>query len=504
MEHFYEKYNKNIVVFAVGCVMGFLCVLPFLSNLIYSIDDYHLWNVYDLNWETMGYNFYSTGRAVEGILCEILYQFNLQPLNRPTGMLVFIVSLSMLGTFIGDLLNLKSTAVRILICVLAVLNPFSTEIYYYSNITVYSGFAIVFLVLGLSFTQQYIVGKKRIKLVFSCAFYCLSLGVYQIFYPIVLFIILFMIIRDYNEGIMEWKKYSIYGVVYFFSFLLFYIVLKVMFALMPPTLIYEGIDLGEFVRSLFTSDYYIQLLNTVRNYYGDTMVHSALAFRTVIIGSAIVFVFGVLNMQKNKRWIYFIGVSLYLLLGPVMCLGFGLARMDNISSRTFTSYGVYLSGLLLIDYYYIQDISKKKESIRKQSDRVMIAIFAVICFVNGSLIGRAANNIMRLNEEEANMVNRIVYRMEEYEEFTGFEPLVILGTPMLSNMANKSLGNLGEPASVSFSKVLLFNEISGYSFAIPSAEQVEKATQMQEDMKTWPKKDSVAYIDGMFIVRLYW
>ncbi len=504
MEWIYKNNRENKFIFIMGCIIGLLCALPFISNLIYSIDDYHLWNVYDINWETMGYNFYSTGRIVEGILAEILFRFNLQPLNRPMGMVVFIASLAMFGTLVGKLLNIRNIMLKFLICILIVLNPFNTEIFYYSNITVYSGIAVFFLTVGFWYSHQYVDKKRRVYLLYSCFFYCLSLGVYQIFYPMVFFIILLAVIRDFNENEMQWRKYAIYSGIYFLSFLLFYIFLKFMFAFIPPSLIYEGIDLGEFIKKLFSPNYYIRLLGIVKQYYGDTILHSSLAFGSVVIGSGIICILGLLNVHRDKRIVYFVGVCLFLLLGPVMCIGFGLARPDDISARTFTSYGVYLGGLLLIDYYYLRDICKKKESIKEQCIKIVTIVFAVICFINGSLIGKAANNIIRLNNKEANMVNRIVGRMEEFEEFTGYEPLVIQGVPMLSGISDKSLGNLGQPASASFSKVLLFNEVSGYSFSIPNAEQVKQASKIIDDMSTWPQKDSVAYIDGIFVVRLYW
>ena len=92
MNQIFRNNKQGVAIFVLGCFAGILGALPFISNLIFSIDDYHLWNVYDINWEMMGYNFYSTGRYIEGIISEILYRLNLQPLNRPMGALVFIAA----------------------------------------------------------------------------------------------------------------------------------------------------------------------------------------------------------------------------------------------------------------------------------------------------------------------------------------------------------------------------------------------------------------------------
>ena len=503
MNQIFRNNKQGVAIFVLGCFAGILGALPFISNLIFSIDDYHLWNVYDINWEMMGYNFYSTGRYIEGIISEILYRLNLQPLNRPMGALVFIAAESLFGTLMGELLQIQSNMCRAIFCILVVLNPFSAEIYYYSSITVYSGFAMFFLSFGLLFSFKYEKECKIRNILCACIFYYLSLGVYQIFYPLVLFAIILMIIRDYNENTISWRRYSTYLEIYIFTFLLYYIVLKIMYVIVPPTFTYEGIDIVEFLKALFTSDYYVQLFNVVKKYYGNTIMNSFLSLFAIIACSVLCSLIGVIYSRKKGKLIYMIACLLYIFLGLVLCIGFGLPRLKDISARSFTSYGVYLAGLLLIDYYFIKGSkagTKQYEIMRK----AFIVIFVGIVFVNGSLIGRAANNIIRLNEKEANMVNRIVYRMEEHDGFTGYEPLVVLGVPQLSNVTDKSLGNFGEPASVSFSKVYLFNEISGYNFTNPSNEQLEKAIEMMDTMSTWPGKDSVKYADGMFVVRLYW
>ena len=503
MNQFFRDKKQGAAIFALGCIVGIFGALPFISNLIFSIDDYHLWNVYDLNWKMMGYNYYSTGRYIEGIIGEILYRLNLQPLNRPMGALAYIAAESLFGTFVSELLQLQSKTWRAIFCILVVLNPFSVEIYYYSNIMVYSGFAMFFLTLGLLFSFKYETEHKTRNILYACLFFYLSLGVYQIFYPVVLFVIILMIIRDYNENSISWKRYSTYLGIYIFTFILYYIILKIMYVIVPPTLTYEGIDIIEFLKALFTPDYYVQLFDVMKKYYGNTVMHSFLSLFTVIAASVICSLIGVIYSRKKGKLLYMIACFLYVFLGLVLCIGFGLPRLEEISARSFTSYGVYLAGLLLIDYYYIKEIKAgTKQSVTME--KAFLVIFVGIALVNGSLIGRAANNIIRLNETEANMINRIVYRMEEYEGFTGYEPLVVLGSPQLSNVIDKSLGNFGEPASVSFAKVYLFNEISGYSFSNPSSEQVQQGMQMMNTMSTWPGETSVQYVDGMFVVRLYW
>ena len=107
-----------------------LSILPYLASKIYSIDDYHLLNLYNLNWETLGYNFYSTGRPIEGVLAEVFYRFNLQPLNKPMGAVAFVAAISFCGIYMSKYLDINEIRYKIIFVLLVTLNPFFAELYY--------------------------------------------------------------------------------------------------------------------------------------------------------------------------------------------------------------------------------------------------------------------------------------------------------------------------------------------------------------------------------------
>jgi hypothetical protein len=123
-----------------------------------------------------------------------------------------------------------------------------------------------------------------------------------------------------------------------------------------------------------------------------------------------------------------------------------------------------------------------------------------------ALPGRAAMNIQRLNIIENNLANRIIERLEEFPEFTGSDVVAIVGVPYIQNSIQQAefIGNFGTPSLVSFSKLYLLNEISGYSFKLPDSNQLEIAYEKMGEMDTWPGANSVVYYDGIFIVYLYY
>ncbi len=495
-------YKKEIIIGVIGIFAVIISALPFFSTLTYAIDDYYLWNVYEINWDTMGYNFYSTGRVIEGIIAEIFYRFNLQPLNGTVGMLVFGVSIVVFGIYISHILKIDELEWRIAICLLFVLNPFFTEIYYYRTITVYCGFAVIFLMLGFIFSNQ-AINKKKVKyLMLALLFYCLSLGVYQIFYPIIGFLLVIMLIRGVFLNKVSWKNWFFLLGIYIISFVLFYIILKIMFFISPPTLVYDGTDIALFLKSLFSSEYWVKLINIAKIYFGNNIFNSKIIFLGINAFTGIVLLVFLFLKRNLKALLSVIIAAAYMLVGPFICFGFGLARLNNVSGRTLTSFGIYEVGIIAILYFIAKLVNK--ERISSFINKMVPMICLIVALANGCIQGRAANNIIRLNNTEENMVNRVVYRLEEFPEFTGTEALAIYGVPSLGNVSENGLGDFGTPASVNFSKVLLFNEVSGYCFEMPNSEQSRIAEELILGMETWPAENAVMYCDGMFVVRLYY
>lgn len=491
--------KDDLFVLGCGTIAAILCMLPLISSLSYSIDDYHLWSIYDINMNTMGYNFYSTGRIIEGIIAHLLYIFNVQPLNKPLGLVFFAISLAMLGMFIGKALKIVKLSLRIIIVLLFTVNPFFTEIYYYSNITVYSGFAIFFLWLGIKYSMEYWQCKKKCCLIMAVVFYYLSLGVYQIFYPIVGFLLIILVIKDILQEQTVLKKYLVLLGIYIGSFLLFYVILKVMFFVFPPTLIYEGIDLVNFIKGIFTSEYWNELWGVMSTYLlGDNIFNSKILFIALNILVILFTVIYLLRKKNKKSFINSLLIFGYIIVAPILCFGLGLARLDSVSGRSLTSFGIYEVGLFIISHFLLSQITIHDIS------KLLVKVFACVIFLNGCFCGKGINTVLRLNSVEENMVNRIVYRMEEYPEFTGRETLVIFGVPQLGEVTGLGVGDFGTPASATFSKVFLFNEVSGYMFQLPSEEQQKQAREIFETMDTWPAESAVMYYEEMFIVRLYW
>lgn len=485
--------RQDFLVWICVFFITMISILPYLTSKIYSIDDYHLLNIYNLNWETLGYNFYSTGRPIEGLLAEILYRFNLQPLNKPMGAVAFVAAISFSGVYMAKYLNINEFKYKIIFVALVTSNPFFVELYYYGTVTIYCAFAVLMLAVGLFFSNQFILYKKWYYLVLSCICYICSLGTYQIFYPIIGFCIMIKGIMNLRKRSKdEWKNIGIIFCIYLLSFIWFYIILRIAFSIKAPALIYDGIDVLQFIRELFTLDYWkIMVGKMVVFLLKNNPFFSSLSLKILLLISLLIFVQSL--KKAEKRYMEVLFSVIFICIGLYLVFGMGITRPNSISARTLTAFGIYEAGLFVL---FLQFGYKEK--------KWLLALFGWIVFVNSAMAGKNALNTMRLNEIEMNMANRIVARMETFEEFSANATLVILGVPATGSIGSTGIGDYNVPASVSFSKVLMFNEATGYTFTSPTSEQYEIAYSYIEEMNTWPKDKSVLYKDGMFIVRLYY
>lgn len=486
------RINFDKKVAYISFFITIIAILPFLSSKIYSIDDYHLLNLYNINWDTMGYNFYSTGRLVEGILAELLYFFNVQPVNKPVGAIFFACSMIMLATILTDFLKINDFLEKLLFVLFLALNPFLVELYYYGTNTIYCSFAVLFLILGFVYSLFYINYRKIKYLLIACLGYICSLGTYQIFYPIIAFV---LVISWLWENKRSKKSIYILFCIYFICFILFYIGLKILFFLKPPSLVYEGIDIIQFFRDLFNKQYWIIIWEKIQTFLLENNIfHSGSVLKIILFVSIIGFL---KDLVCRKRTVCITICSyIYIVVGLYLVFGLGIIRPNEVSARTLTAFGIYEAGL----FYALFSSSFSSNAWKK-----VVVTIAIICVtINGMMFGRNALNTMRLNEIEMNLANRIVARMESFEEFSGDATLVIYGTPFTGQIGETNLGDYNIPASAAFSKVFLFNEATGYSFKMPTDSQYTIASNYINSMSTWPGENSVIYKDGMFIVRLYY
>ncbi|WP_017815616.1 glucosyltransferase domain-containing protein [Paenibacillus shenyangensis] len=511
----FSNYSREYKLFMWSFGIGVLYYLPYITNTLYSIDDYYLDQLYNINVETLGYNFHSTGRYTQAILSQLFYYMNIQPLTKPLGPLLFIASLSLLGICITRLLKINSFILSLSIILLLVSNPFFGEIFHYSIVPAYSAFAVIALAGGLIFGHKYSTNRRFIFGFLSIGFYIISLTTYQIFYPIVFLVFLYNLIIPAELRIFEQEDTGreqqsflakfIPLVIYVVAFLVYSILLKIVFLIWPPQLAYSGNDIGQLWYNFTHKPYWISVFNNIDRFILENNPFNSQLINFFVWGIfftalAAYVTFNGMFAKTSITRLASVSIRVFILsfLGLVTCLGFSLLRPEEISSRSFTAFGLY-QALLLIIVYGITMLLKLKPSYRN----VLISGLIIIIVVgNIGRIGRSALDQHRLNSMENSMVTRIVERMEADQAFNPNAKLVISGVPNLKSISYTTFGDYNVPASQQFSKVFLFNEVTGYSFEQPSEQDIEVANKKLQKMKPWPDITSVQSENGIFIIKL--
>lgn len=498
---FFEKNEKdNICLMIIVGIISLLFLLPLVSTFLYSIDDYYLIQTYKIDLQNVGYNYYSTGRFVEGIIAEILSFLNLLPINKPMGQLFFIATLSYMGIYVAEVIGIEKQIYKIGFALIFVLNPFFGELYYYSTVTVFCGFAILFLLIGFRYSIKCSNRFKiRYLLIAVFGYYC-SLATYQIFYPIVLYIIVGYFIK---EVIIEnikckdfFRKHKVEIIIYFLSFIIFYIVMKVSFCLKPPSLQYDMDSVSTIISRVVNKEYWQEIFTQLKLYlFRDNAMQSVFLFELVLFVASILMIKRIFsNQERCPIYIYLIktiGLCIIIFIGVVMTLGFGILG-TQISYRSFTSFGVFEALLI-----YLAFPRKKEGNIGR-----IISLIGILCIIaNGTRMGRVALDTYRLNIIENNLANRVVMRLEETENFNPNAKLVIIGNPTTGKVGNVYEGDYNTPALAQFSKVLMINEISGYNFQLPTNEDYEKAYTFYNEMESWPSEKSIFQMGDVYVVK---
>lgn len=505
MFEFIKKKN-NMRVFFLCSVVMLIVTIPFSVNLLYSIDDYYNYMVYDLNWKNFFYNFFTYGRFMEGNFAELFYRLNLSPITKPIGVIVFIISNAFLSVYIMERFDIKDFYLKCLFSIIFMSNPFYIEIYYYSTITIYSGLAIFFLTLGLIAGEQYQKTKVIKWMIISMINYFISLSIYQVFYVIILVLLLYEIVIAICSNRKITAKLIQMGIAVG-SIGIYYILLMVIFKIFSSLFnieMHPSGDLGNMLKQILSKEFWITLqFNLEYSFLTNNAFSSSLLNKGIIVLSIILILFAVIIFLYHREWkraaVCAICYLFYSSVCIFACIGFALISIYLTSSRYFTAYSIVLITVgLLFGYELLKEYINEK--ILKYG---MLFILLIIGFSNTSRIGRAAIDLERLNNLEANLANRIVARMESFEEFSPDAKVYIVGRPNYHSLNRTNYYCYNEPALAAFSKIFVLNEISGYNFISPSEEDINKASLFLEEMEEWPAKNSCIYVENnMFIIKL--
>jgi hypothetical protein len=494
------KANINILSFAYAGCISLVAYAPFLFLPLYSIDDYYLYHLADINISSLGYNFYSYGRLVQAGLAQIASELDIQPLGRPLGPLLYLLSLLGFGTVSANVLEIRSLWERVLFISVIATWGFHIEILSYIIVPFYGAFAVAACAFALHLSNLAYSRELFWPAIVAVVLYTAALSTYQIFISMPLITALAVL-----WGLKNVKRAFYLGSIVAIGCVLYTGVTMLMFLVNPPSISVDGMRL-EAIDSVAEVGAFLKLHAV--NYNNFLFTSNPFISRTaiVLLLSVVPVVFIVSGLSNKTAGTLgtvssaFGGYILLVLTSMIALLGFGVFRPfpGQISGRSFVSFCMVQAAVFAFPLLQSGQLTLPKWG------KITIAALAIFTvFINVSKFGIAAFDQYRTNEFDKALAVRIVSRLEQSPDFSPNSVICIIASnTVFGYYPYGGMGTFNISAITHFSRTFLLNEASGYDFQMPSAEQIAYGDEVLKTMEQWPSAKSILFHDGVFYVRL--
>lgn len=178
-----------------------------------------------------------------------------------------------------------------------------------------------------------------------------------------------------------------------------------------------------------------------------------------------------------------------------MCVGLMVAAQDFwIPPRVLSGVSIFWAGIVVA----VLVCSPKKIY------PLLMFLTAVVLFAFVGINNHIFFDQLRVNMRDLQKANRIISAMEARPGFSGVKRVAVIGgfrryaSPILTAQSDMNVSAL----AVSWAKVYLLNEVSGYKFADASEKEMDEAKGYCALSHKWPDADSVVIKDELGIVCL--
>lgn len=505
----FKKFSTSkqpLVLFLI--FFAFLCYGFKISNFTLSIDEEIVFNL--LN---PGAAWVSQGRYAGPLFIKLFHQYQILPFWTSTLSVAFLWLSSLIWCYIIYKLiekhNLTATKKNLILFIFAALYlSFPPQAHYIFvstyNVAVSIGCCLVAISCGC--VAQWIFQRRKRYFFIALGCMSLALGVYQSFVCYFLAGISSIMILSIYDGLLSNKfstkqHFLIILKVFLFTccaVISYFIISNLSYLIYPSSGYLTGFILWGKISPIealygYYQFYSIVLLNNPKLFYYKLFI-------ITLFLSSVTFLYHIFFKKIPHKFIYALWFFLLMMSPFLLTIMFG----GVTPIRTLQS-AAYLMGFLWL-FIFITFTSKKINNI------LMLISFLIILLQTQQLALLFQVNYLRSQEDikSGHQIAQGVMDLDLGE--TPKYPVIFIGnlpSKIPNNFSSESLGgsffnwtwDSGGIIGTNF-RLNQFMKTIGYSFVAPTPEQVNKAVSLQKNMPDWPNINSIAFKDGLILVKL--
>lgn len=438
---------------------------------------------------------------------------------------ITIISISISSVLINSMFKIKNRIYIFFISAILVTFPILALGFGYS-------FMIERYVLGIltSIIAVHITDKYEKGFFIGSIFLAISLGYYQSYITVTISLSMFLIIikgltdiktKKYLEYALKFLMMGILGII------LYFILVKInCYLTNTPLLPYKGIDsMGSFppiskMPYLLIRTYY----HVIGFFFGLVFLKSfSLGLLAQLILFLINFVLLVMAIIKSKLYKNKLKMIIIILL--IILLPSGLNIVDFMAYNTnISSLNIYQFVFVLISPFILLNIIEQTDKEKKLFPiyEWIVCIAGIILIWNNFIITNTY--YLKINyyyNYTVQLTNRIYSRIEQVEGFND-DTVVLIGNVdgvykdlrvdskfneifmFDQGLWDPFIGYYGLPNTTDYKFHLLTQNILGIQLKSATLEDFEKVYSLDEykNMKSWPHKDSIKFINDILVVKI--
>ncbi|MCB5175205.1 glucosyltransferase domain-containing protein [Microvirga lenta] len=478
-------------------ILGFIARGQAILAPLYSIDTYHAAYVKEA---AASYDFLlSQGRYGWAILWWLRDTIGVHGVEvTSAGMILSVVMLAVTGfLFAVAILKEPTPAEAFLFAAIFTLHPFNTEFFHFSNVTSDITFAILLSALGMA--AAFYISSVQLAAFVSVPLIVASLGIYQLAAAHIGTVWLLataarLIENRSGAAALKYRLERPLQVLLIIAICLAILAVSLVLIRFVVDIPLDGrADLSK----LLDVRVKVQALGTAVGmalWPSPGLVPRSIA---VLLIAVLSFCFCKIVWQGLRTRRYVLAIGSAILLSLALAWSAGASVMSGVIwlvPRVISPISVFIAGAVLLAWH-----SSSKPT------RMMIGVS--VCVICVSYIG-ASNRILfdqrRLNLWDAQQANRIIARLEMLPQFTQMSSVAVVGGHWArSSRLSTAIGDMNVSAlAVSWAKIGLLEQATGYHFAEPTPAELDKAQVYCASSPSWPASESVTIIDKLGVVCL--